>query len=127
MRSNTLLFPPLSRSFTVLPFLLVPATAGALFGVPAEPHVILIERFFAAALLGLGVIQWIARDFRDWAAVRGVLIGIAVGDVLLLLVNIWGTIRNLMNAFAWSSTILLVLLLIGALYCIVNPSNSRAS
>ena len=74
----------------------------------------------------MGVIFWLARDFADWAAVRGVLIGAVVGDAIGLLVNLWGTMQGLMNGLAQSSTIVHVLLLLGALYCLATGSRKLA-
>jgi len=107
-------------------FVLIPANVIPLYGVPLEPHVIMNARFFGSALLAWGVITWFARDFQEWAAVRGVLIGGIVGDVVGGLVNIWGTIQGLMNGLAWSSTIIYALLLLGALYCLFTGSRKPA-
>ena len=74
-----------------LGFLLIPGPVVALYGGPIEPHVLLNAQFFGAALLGLGVIEWLAKDFRDKDAVRGVLIGAAIGDALVGLVNVSGS------------------------------------
>jgi uncharacterized protein YjeT (DUF2065 family) len=109
-----------------LSFELFPRQVTEMFGVTPEAHITLNLRFFGAALLGLGVTQWLAKDFVDWAAVRGVLIGAVVGDIMIGLVNLWGTFRGLVNGLAWSSTVLVVLLLVGALYCLMNPPPSRA-
>jgi hypothetical protein len=43
-------------------------------------------------LLTLGVILWLARDFRDEAAVRAVLIGGLIGDVVNLVAQTMGTL-----------------------------------
>ena len=75
---------------------------------------------------GFGCNKWFARDFRDWAAVRSVLIGFVVGVVLVTLVNIWATIQGLFNALAWGSTIVNVLLLLGALYFLFTGSRKAA-
>jgi len=90
--------------------------------VPYDPHSVLNIQFFGAALLGTGVIFWFARDFHDWAAVRGVLIGAVVADVVGGLVNTWGMSKGLFNSLGWSSTVLYVLLLLGALYCLYTGS-----
>jgi hypothetical protein len=97
-------------------FLLIPGMVVLTFGAPPEVHVNLNLQFCGAALLGWGVILWFARDFRDWQAVRGVLIGNAVGDLALLLVNLWATLQHFLNGLVWSSTVVTVLLLAGALY-----------
>jgi hypothetical protein len=99
-----------------LGFVLIPASMVALYGGPMEPHVILNVQFFGSALLALGVISWFAKDFREWDAVRGVLIGIVVTDIVGGLLSIWATITGVLNGLGWSSVIVYVLLLLGALY-----------
>ena len=103
-----------------LAFELFPGRVTQLFGVTPEAHLSLNLRFFGAALIGLATTQWLARDFKDWDAVRGVLIGAVAGDALIGLVNLWGTFRGLINGLAWSSTLLVALLLFGAFYCLAN-------
>ena len=107
-------------------FILIPARMGELYGVIQNGTSILNIRFFGSALLSIAVISWLARDFRDWDAVRAVLIGSVVGDVFGGLVNLWGTFRGVMNGLAWSTTILYVLLLLGALYCLYTGSRKPA-
>jgi len=107
-------------------FVLIPGNLLPLYGVDPEPHAVLNIQFFGATLVGLGVIFWLARDFRDWDAVRGVLIGAVVADVIGLLVNLYGTMRGLLNGFAWTSTIVYLLLLLGALYCLFAPARKPA-
>ena len=109
-----------------LALLLITKGMSELFGIAPEAHITLSLRFFGAALVTLGIVQWFSKDFRDWDAVRSILISVTAGDVLVGLVNIWGTIRGLMNGLAWSSTILLIVLIIGALYCLMNRPASRA-
>ena len=62
--------------------------------------------------------SWLARDFRDWDAVRGVLIATVVVDIVGGGVNLLGTFQGLLNGMAWSSTVIYALLLVGALYCL---------
>jgi hypothetical protein len=69
-------------------------------------------------LIGIAVVQWFGKDFRDWEAVRGVLIASAVGDVVGGGVNLLGTFQGLLNGMAWTSTLVYALLLIGSLYCL---------
>ena len=107
-------------------FVLIPANLTNLYGGPAEPNVVLNARFFGSALLAWGVILWFARDFQDWAAVRGVLIGSVIGLVVGGIVNISATVQGLLNALSWSSTAIYVLLLLGALYVLYTGSRQPA-
>ena len=109
-----------------LAFVFAPTASGAVYGVPADPHTALTAQFFGATLIALGAIEWVAKDFRDWDALRGVLIANAVGDIFGGGVNLLGTFQGLLNGMAWSSTLIYVLLLAGALYCLsLGPETSR--
>jgi hypothetical protein len=103
-------------------FAAIPADVGGLYGVPPEPHVLMADRFFGSTLLAVGVITWFARDFADWAAVRAVVIGGLVGYGISTLVLIWSTVQGLLNALAWGSTIVNILLVLGALYFLSTGS-----
>jgi len=98
-----------------LGFLVIPESISILFSGVAEPHATLNLRFLGGANLAWGLILWFARDW-DRDAVRGILICSVAGLVVIIIVNIWGVMRGLINSSAWESTIVLVLLLIGALY-----------
>jgi len=101
-------------------FLLFPGPSLALYGVTGQPSASLNIQFFGSALISLAVISAFARNFQDWDAVRGVLYGFMIGDVAGLWVNGVGTRLGLLNSLAWSSTVIYVLLIIGALYCLRN-------
>ena len=77
-----------------LGFLLIPRALGAVYGMPPLPFAVLNARFFGSTLIALAVVNWFARDFRDWDAIRGVLIADVVGDVFGGAVNLWGTFRG---------------------------------
>ena len=102
-------------------FVIFPSEAIALYAVPGapnQPSAAYNIQFFGSALLALGVIVWSARSFRDWDAVRSVLIGALVGNVVGLLLALWGIKQGLVNAMGWSSVVVYVLLTAGALYCL---------
>jgi hypothetical protein len=99
-----------------LAFLLIPVQASLFFSDFAEPRAVLYLRFCGAAVLAWGLIVWFARDFRDRDAVRGVLIASIVGLAANIILNVWATVQGWLNANAWGSAIVLVLLLVGAVY-----------
>jgi hypothetical protein len=99
-----------------LAFLLIPVQASLFFSNFAEPRAVLYLRFCGAAVLAWGLIIWFARDFRDRDAVRGVLIASVVGLAANIIINVWATAQGWLNANAWGSTIVLLLLLVGAAY-----------
>jgi hypothetical protein len=101
-----------------LGFLLLPGPSIALYGTEPEPHLMLIMRFFGSTLLAFGVLVWFGKNFRDWEAVRGVLIAVIILNVVGLLVTVLGMAEGLLNSTAWSSLILYAVFLVGAVYCL---------
>jgi hypothetical protein len=108
-----------------LAFVFIPTQVGAIYGVPPDPQTALETQFFGSALIWLGVVLWFAKDFRDWDAVRGVLIAAAVGAIVGGGVNFLGKFEGLLNGMAWSSALVYAFVLIGSLYCLsVGPETS---
>ena len=53
-------------------FVIIPGPVGDMYGVLRWTlNAILNAQFFGAALLEIGVIAWLAREFKEWLAVRG--------------------------------------------------------
>ena len=100
-------------------FLLFPEGMSTAFSGFVEPHATLNLRFLGGANLAWGLILWFARDW-DRDAVRGVLICSVAGLIVIIIINIWGMVQGLLNSSAWGSTIVLALLLIGALYSLAT-------
>jgi uncharacterized membrane protein YfcA len=108
-------------------FVVIPGQLADMYGIaPGQPNAILNAQFFGAALLEIGVVAWFAREFKEWLAVRGVLIGAVVGDVVGGALNIWANTHGLFNSFGWSSVIVYALLLLGALYCLLTDPRRTA-
>jgi len=101
-----------------LGFLLFPGPSIAMYGTEPESHLILLIRYFGSTLLAFGVLEWFAKDFRDWEAVRAVLIAVFILNAVGLLVTVGGMAEGLFNSMAWSSVILYAAFLAGALYCL---------
>jgi hypothetical protein len=99
-----------------LAFLLIPVKASLFFSGFAEPRAVLYLRFCGAAVLAWGLIVWLARDFRDWDAVRSVIIASGVGLVANVIITVWATLQGWLNVNGWGSAVVLALLLLGAAY-----------
>ena len=81
----------------------------------SSPSSILMDRLFGAALLGLGLIYWFARD-NSAEAVRGLLIATAVGDGVGFIVVVLGTMAGTLNAMGWVATLIYLFGTAGAGY-----------
>jgi hypothetical protein len=96
-----------------LGFLLVPRPVLSLYGVVASPVVVLLARFFGAALVQLGLILLLIRDVPDPRTQRGVVLGSFLGSLAGLVVALTGQFWGVVNAVGWSSVAIYGLLLLG--------------
>jgi hypothetical protein len=87
-------------------FVLAPTQVLANYGIEHSPALALLGRLFGGALLTLGVILWLARDFRDEAAIRTVLVAALIGDAVNLVVATMGTLSGVVNALGWTTVLI---------------------
>jgi hypothetical protein len=97
-------------------FVLAPDQVLANYGIEGSPAVALMSRLFGGTLLAIAVILWSARDFRDQAAVRAVLMGIGISDVVNLIVAIVATSSGTINALGWTTVLIYLCGALGAGY-----------
>jgi hypothetical protein len=100
-------------------FVLAPGQVLANYGIEYSPSLALVGRLFGGLLLTLSVILWLAKDFRDEAAVRAVLLGALIGDVVNLVVAIMGTLSGTSNALGWSTVLIYLYGMLGSGYFLV--------
>src|SRR3954464_13592369 len=96
-----------------LGFIFAPVRVLALYGVAPENTVILMARFFGAALLQLGLVLYMIRDVSDPVTRRGVVLGSYLvhlaGFVVALTAQFWGVV----NSFGLSTVAIYGVLLPG--------------
>jgi len=114
MRPNTLFLIAgvLALAFG-LGFLLVPAAVLPVYGASTEPATVLMSRFFAVALVQLGLTLYFLREVRDAATVRAVALAGVVGSVCGALVALMGTLNHVTNGMGWSTVVIYLFLLFG--------------
>lgn len=95
--------------------LLMPALVLTAYGLGTSPSEILLARYFGVELLGLGVIQWMAKDLSG-ASVRPVIAGGLALNAVGTIVSLMGTLGGVMNAVGWSGVLLYLLLGLGYAY-----------
>jgi hypothetical protein len=103
-------------------FVLAPDQVLANYGIEHSPALALVGRLFGGALLTLGVILWLARDFRDEVAVRTVLVGTVIGTVVNLVVATIGTLAGTTNALGWSTVLIYLFGAVGSGYFLMAQS-----
>jgi hypothetical protein len=86
-----------------------------------------MSQLFGGTLLAIAVILWSARDFRDEAAVRAVLIGIGVADAVNCIVAIMATTSGTINALGWTTVLIYLCGAAGAGYFLTVGKAQRQS
>ena len=89
-----------------LGFVLAPGQVLLNYGVQNSPTIALMSRLFGGTLLAIAVIMWSARDFRNEAALRAVLIGIGIADAVNCVVAIVATTSGTINALGWTTVVI---------------------
>jgi hypothetical protein len=97
-------------------FVLAPDQVLINYGIESSPAIALMSRLFGGTLLAMAVILWSARDFHDQAAVRAVLIGSGVSDVVNLVVALLAVTSGTVNALGWSTVLIYLCGALGAGY-----------
>ena len=97
-------------------FVLAPGQVLSNYGIENSPTVALMSRLFGGTLLAIAVILWSARDFHDEAAVRAVLIGLGIADVVNLIVAIMAISAGTTNALGWSTVLIYLCGAVGSVY-----------
>jgi nitrate reductase gamma subunit len=97
-------------------FVLAPDQVLINYGVESSPAIALMSRLFGGTLLAMAVILWSARDFHDRAAVRAVLIGSGISDVVNLVVALLAVTSGTVNALGWSTVLIYLCGALGAGY-----------
>jgi len=127
--STTKIFLTIAAIIVVLygvAFLLIPHEFMATYGGPPDRSLAFMGRFFGAALIGLGLVWWFAKDFASWEATRGVLIAGAVATAIMGVVGCLGVLRGVTNAAGWTTVFFNALFFVFAVYCLWRGEAKKA-
>jgi len=97
-------------------FELAPGSVLASYGIEHSPALKLVGRLFGGALLTVGVILWLARDFLDEAATRAVLAGTVIGSSVNFVVALKGILYGTTNALGWTAVLIYLFAAVGSGY-----------
>ena len=98
-----------------LGFLFVPTRALGLFGTETFVSTVLFSRLFGAAMLGLGLVLWFAKDVKEASMQKGLGIALLVTAVTGLIVTLLGTFASnaVIRTNGWAVMIIYVVLGLG--------------
>ena len=92
---------------------LSPATMLSLHGVAQDPGTRLMGQYFGSALIGIGLLTWLARNVADSEAQGAIILALLIANVIGIVISVLGTVSGPMNAVGWSAVAICVLLALG--------------
>ena len=105
-------------------FAVIPAAVWSIFGVTLDPVGILMTRFFAACLIGIGLICWFTRN-SDTNTLKGITLSLCICDTIGFVVALCGQLSGIMNTLGWIIVAIWLLLALGLAYFrFLKPSTS---
>jgi hypothetical protein len=110
-----LIIAALIALFYGVSLLLVPSLMLTAYGLGTSASELLLARYFGAELLGVGIIQWLAKDLTG-ASVRPVMVGGLTLNVVGALAALAGTLGGVMSVVGWSAVLLYFLVALGFAY-----------
>jgi len=96
-------------------FIVIPAAVWSIYGVTLDPVGILMTRFLAACLIGIGLICWLARN-AEWNALKGITLSLFIADTIGFIVALSGQLSGIMNTLGWIIVAIWLLLALGLGY-----------
>lgn len=81
---------------------LIPEKITLLYGVTTGPGVILNVRLLGAALIGIGLLTWFARNISDSETQRAIILSLLVFCLIGFVITVHGTVTGIMSAVGWT-------------------------
>ena len=96
--------------------LLVPATVMTLHGIGSDPSTLLMARYFGVALVGIGLVTWLARNSDKSQAQDAITLGFMISYLVGFVVSLQATLTGQMNAVGWLPVVIYLVLVAGLGY-----------
>ena len=108
-------------------FLVASGPLLSIYGVTLDKAGTLVAQLFGASLIGIAVLNWLARNVTDPDAQRAVVFANLAENVVGFVVILIGQLAGIPNAFGWSNVAIYLLLALGFAYVqFVQQRNASA-
>lgn len=94
-------------------FILIPAPLLSLYGVELNQAGLYIAQLLGTAFIGFGIVTWQARYASNSSALRAILLGIFLADILGFVITVFYQLRGIANSLGWSTAVIYLLLGLG--------------
>ena len=96
-------------------FAVVPSAVGSIYALTLDADGLILARFFAALLIGIGLILWLYRN-ADWSILKGITLSLCIADTIGFIIALIGQLTGVMNALGWIIVVIWLLLALGLGY-----------
>ena len=108
-------------------FLIIPTELYSLYAVDSTEGLNYMGQLFGAALIGLGLIAWFARNATDSDARKAIVLSFFIADGIGFIVALIGQLNSIVGPLGWLTVVIYLLLTIGFGYNqFSKPSSSEA-
>ena len=105
-------------------YAVVPITVGSIYAINLDPDGLLMARFFAALLIGVGLILWLLRN-ADWNVLKVITLSLCIADTIGFIIALVAQLAGVMNALGWIIVAIWFLLALGLGYFrFLKPGNT---
>jgi hypothetical protein len=96
-------------------YVLIPVTVGTMYAINLDPDGVIMARFFAALLIGIGLILLLLRN-ADWNVLKGITLSLCIADTIGFIIALVGQLTGVMNGLGWIIVAIWFLLALGLGY-----------
>ena len=108
-------------------FILVPVVALSLYGLSLNAGGVYISRELGTVFFMLGMILWFARKDPGSQALRGIVLGLFVGNAIGFVVTLIGQLSTEVSVLGWVGVLAYFLLALGFGYYSIKPPSRTIS
>ena len=106
-------------------FVLIPWEVYKIYGPESNDVLNYMGELFGAALIGLGVISWRAKNAESSESLNAIILGFLIGDFVGFIVALIAQLNNVVNIFGWTTVLIYLLLDMGFVYFYFSKNTSK--
>jgi uncharacterized membrane protein YfcA len=117
MRLNTLLtIAAVIAAVFGIGFVIASGPLLSIYGITLDKAGTVVAQLFGALLIGIALLNWLARNVTDPEAQRAIVLGNLAGDVIGFVVILLGQLAGIANTLGWINVAIYLLLTLGFAY-----------